>query len=426
MTETIRRSRINYKVCLVILALFLPATVYLCVRTFAAGGATPERIMLSLTETPATGEAVTWRTTVEVKKPQAQITVAAGGTDLEKNAWTLDAETEAVTIGRETVYEHSAVFKALKPNTLYAYRVGGGGVWSEWNQFRTADDSLEPFSFVFLGDPQVQLESMCSRVFREAYKKAPGAAFWLFAGDTVNQGEDDGAWGELFSALGWVPRTTPMLFIPGNHEYKKTSDKPRLEANKPISFEEKGLTRLWRPQFNFPLNGPKGLEETAYYFDYQGVRFVMLNGNEGLEDQAKWLNKILAKDPQRWTIVTIHQPFYSTGEDRDNPYNRQLFVKLFDKYSVDLLLQGHDHTYGRTWKLRNGVKQDENAPGTVYVVSVSGPKQYDPNKRFESLMAKTGANKQLFQIISVDKNRLVFESYTAAGELFDSFVLKKQ
>ncbi len=152
----------------------------------------------------------------------------------------------------------------------------------------------------------------------------------------------------------------------------------------------------------------------------------MLNGNEGLEDQAKWLNKILAKDPQRWTIVTIHQPFYSTGEDRDNPYNRQLFVKLFDKYSVDLLLQGHDHTYGRTWKLRNGVKQDENAPGTVYVVSVSGPKQYDPNKRFESLMAKTGANKQLFQIISVDKNRLVFESYTAAGELFDSFVLKKQ
>jgi len=55
MTETIRKSRINYKVCLIILALFLPATVYLCVRTFAAGGATPERIMLSLTETPATG-----------------------------------------------------------------------------------------------------------------------------------------------------------------------------------------------------------------------------------------------------------------------------------------------------------------------------------------------------------------------------------
>jgi len=327
--------------------------------------------------------------------------------------------------GSQTVYAHSVIVKNLTPETLYAYRVGSNEGWSEWNQFRTASATLKPFKFLYFGDPQNEIESLCSRVFRAAYKKAPDAAFWAFVGDTVNHGEYDSEYGEFYNALGWIPRTTPLILLPGNHEYKKTSDKPTIEANKPVSLEQKGLSRLWQPQFNFPKNGPKGLEESAYYLDYQGIRVVMLNGNEGLEDQAKWLKKILANNPQRWTVVMIHQPFYSTGEDRDNPYNRALFIKIFDKFGVDLVLQGHDHTYGRTYKLLNGVKQDDSGKGTVYTVSVSGPKQYDPSKRYESLMPKMGTAVQLFQIISVDNNRLFYESYTANGELFDSFELKK-
>ena len=34
----------------------------------------------------------------------------------------------------------------------------------------------------------------------------------------------------------------------------------------------KHITGHWRAQFALPENGPKGLEETAYYVDYQGVR----------------------------------------------------------------------------------------------------------------------------------------------------------
>jgi len=407
---------------------FLIVLVATCCPSYSAtprDGKTPDRIILNLTEAPATSQAVTWRTIESVSSPQAQIEPAAELNEVGKNAFTVNAETEAVTIFTgEVVYSHSVIFKSLSPDTLYEYRVGDGENWSEWSQFRTAAGSFTPFEFIFLGDPQNDLKSICSRIFRAAYTKAPDARFWLLTGDIVNVGDADDLWGEFYYALGWIPRMTPMILVPGNHEYKKISSAPpKIEANKPISLEQKGLTGLWRPQFTLPENGIKDLQESVYYLDYQGVRFVMLNGTERLEEQAKWLKKVLEKDPQRWTIVAVHQPFYSTGEDRDNPYNRQLFVKLFDKYNVDLVLQGHDHTYGRTYKLRNGVKVENNEKGTVYVVSVSGPKTYDVNKRFESILAKSGTNRQLFQVINIDMNNLKYESYTATGELYYSFTL---
>jgi 3',5'-cyclic AMP phosphodiesterase CpdA len=123
--------------------------------------------------------------------------------------------------------------------------------------------------------------------------------------------------------------------------------------------------------------------------------------------------------------VAIHQPFYSTAKDRDNLNLRKLYIPIFDKYSVDLVLQGHDHTYGRTYKMRNGIKVDDGEKGTVYVVSVSGPKIYSINQKSKDLMVKMGTGRQLFQVIGIDQNRLTYESYTATGELYDSFELEK-
>ena len=63
--------------------------------------------------------------------------------------------------------------------------------------------------------------------------------------------------------------------------------------------------------------------------------------------------------------------------------------------------------------------------GTVYVVSSSGPKFYAMNPRYEKLMAKTAADLQLFQVVSVAENTLTMKAYTAAGALFDSFEIAK-
>jgi hypothetical protein len=66
--------------------------------------------------------------------------------------------------------------------------------------------------------------------------------------------------------------------------------------------------------------------------------------------------------------------------------------------------------------------------GTVYVVSVSGGKMYEVGGNWDEFGAqkdRSGENTQLFQVISIAGDHLLFESYTAIGELYDSFELIK-
>ena len=61
--------------------------------------------------------------------------------------------------------------------------------------------------------------------------------------------------------------------------------------------------------------------------------------------------------------------------------------------------------------------------GTIYVVSVSGPKMY--NLSPEPFMTRVAEDTQLYQIIHIDGNSLRYESRTAIGDLYDGFVLNK-
>ena len=70
----------------------------------------------------------------------------------------------------------------------------------------------------------------------------------------------------------------------------------------------------------------------------------------------------------------------------------------------------------------------EDITGTIYVVSVSGGKMYKVKEgweEYDALRDRTGNNKQLFQVISLDGDKLSYKSYTAMGELFDAFDLIK-
>jgi 3',5'-cyclic AMP phosphodiesterase CpdA len=187
------------------------------------------------------------------------------------------------------------------------------------------------------------------------------------------------------------------------------------------------LAEQWRPQFAFPENGPAGLEETAYYFDYQGVRFVSLNSNEKQAEQVEWLRRVLQENRQRWVIATFHHPLYSTHVRRDNAALRDLWKPVLDEYRVDLVLQGHDHSYarGRYDNLATGINQarDEGS-GTVYVISVSGPKMYSVIR--QPWMTRAAEDTQLFQVITVDGDELRYVARTAIGRVYDAFTLRKR
>ena len=392
----------------------------------------PDRIVISFGEDPSQEIRINWRTNTEITEAYAELALATAAPKFWRNATTQKAETEVLdsrnVAQAETVaHYHQASFSGLEPNTVYAYRVGDGERWSEWFQFKTASaNPADRFSFLYVGDAQNYVLELWSRLIREGFKKAPEAEFIIHAGDLINYAHREQEWHEWFTAGGFIHSMLPTMPVPGNHEYNYLNQADREKRQRSLSVQ-------WRPQFNLPLNGLKGLEETVYYMDYPNAKFIFLDSNRDQEIQAQWLEEVLEKNTKKWVIVTYHHPLFSASAGRDNEALRKLWKPIFDKYQVDLALQGHDHSYGRGRvapgeNVMDGLNM-QDATGTVYVVSVSGGKMYnikpDGWDEWGAVRDRAAENTQLFQVVSIEDNKLEFESYTAIGELYDKFDLVK-
>jgi len=366
----------------------------------------PDHIILTWSDDPTTTQSVTWRTDTSIVESYGEIARADASPNFIFYTEKIKASAEPLLTKEYSAHYHSVTFSDLQPNTLYIYRVGSEDNWSEWFQFRTASRESEPFTFIYLGDGQNNLLSMWSRAIRGAYSAAPDARFIIHAGDLVIFSDSYLQWSEWFAAAGWINGVIPSIPVPGNHEYYHGSWKNLY------------LTDYWRPQFTLPENGVKALPESNYYIDFQGMRILALNSNEQIEEQAKWLETVLKDNPSRWTIATFHHTIYAATVNRDHKKLRETWKPLFDKYHVDLVLAGHDHAYARGHNI-------DSKEGTVYVVSVSGPKMYDLTD--DRWMDRAAENTQLYQVISVDQKILSYRSYTVTGELYDAFqVVKKK
>ena len=400
----------------------------------AGTGVVPSRIILTWSGDPAATQAVTWRTEIPLPSPQAQITKFIPDPGFVKDVVTISGTTMIDDLGNGKMAGHYAVnFTGLEPNVKYCYRVGDGQTWSEWNSFRTAAGKPEPFRFIYLGDAQNNIRSMCSRTFRKAYATAPDARFLIHAGDLLNEGYDDRLWEEWCEALGFVAANVPSLPVVGNHDLHRIPGKPDSK----LVFQ---ASPLWSHHFALPANGPEveELKSQSYFIDYQGVRFVFVDvnvfANEDFEPgerkrvqekELEWLNRILGSNPNPWTIVVQHQAIFSIAKNRNYAEMRALLAPLYEKNHVDLVLQGHDHAYGRTHKIAGEQIVDPASPGVIYIISVCGPKMYKLHELHRELMAKRMEQTQLFQIVEIAPERLVFTAYSVDGSIVDEFELQR-
>jgi 3',5'-cyclic AMP phosphodiesterase CpdA len=133
----------------------------------------------------------------------------------------------------------------------------------------------------------------------------------------------------------------------------------------------------------------------------------------------------LSNNPNSWTVLTFHHPIYSPKTTRDNKRTRETFKPLLDQYKVDLVLQGHDHTYARGMS-KIPMEGKTKTSGTMYVVSVSGPKMTGSHVEKSAWMDRKAIYTQLFHVVEIDGGKLNFKTYTAVGDLYDEFDLVKQ
>jgi calcineurin-like phosphoesterase family protein len=137
-----------------------------------------------------------------------------------------------------------------------------------------------------------------------------------------------------------------------------------------------------------------GLEKQYYSFNYQNVHFLALSTEITYEEDSQQyefairdLEQISNDTSIDWIVAYYHRQVYSSGggpEDEDD--FREVYHPLFDKYKVDLALQGHHHVYERTYPVTfNYDNEDEpfirdlndnnlykNPQGTIFITAGTG------------------------------------------------------
>ncbi|WP_292091985.1 metallophosphoesterase family protein [Brevundimonas sp.] len=389
-----------------------------------------DRIVLTPGADAARGAAVAWRTDVRQTVAEAQIAVEIDGPLLGQAARTVAGTTAPIENENGRAHYHQARFDGLEPGTRYVYRVRAADGWSEWLPFTTAQSGFAPFRFIYLGDTQNDILEIGSRVIRSAFKEAGPAALVVHAGDLVAQRETkvhDDEWGEWTEAGGRAFAMAPQIPAAGNHEY--------VDHILPNGEEARLLGPHWPLQFALPDNGAEGARATSYFVDYQGVRFIVLDGTAALdlgasESQTRWLDQTLASSPARWNVALFHQPLYTCARPKDTEALKAAWKPIFDARRIDLVLQGHDHCYGRVSNPAGAeasrADSDAGRPqGPVYVVSVTGSKMYGLNHRADSQPVRAAENTELYQLIDVEADHLSFRAFTATGRLYDAFTLTR-
>lgn len=370
----------------------------------------PDQICLTWSDDPSTSQTVQWRTATDVTEGIVQFrkSSAPEADFIEKTA-VMHVLEEAGTSNDPVNHRFAAMMDGLAPGTAYAYRVGGKGLYSGWFEFTTAPETSEDFSFVYMGDPQTGLD-VWGELLQAADKRHPETAFYVVAGDNVNRGNHREEWDMLFHAASGVIDRKPYVPAIGNHDCPG------------------GIgPGLYLDLLALPENGPKALQsERAYRLDYGNALFLVLDSNAALPPQTAWMEEQLKHSTATWKFAVYHHPAYSSAPKRDNADIREAWGRLFDKYHVDVALQGHDHGYLRTGPMYDGKEAASPAEGTIYVVSVSGTKHYDVEQH--AYAVKTLDHVSTYQVIDIEtgeSDKLTYRAYDRDGNVRDEFVIIK-
>ncbi|MBY8821504.1 purple acid phosphatase family protein [Sphingomonas colocasiae] len=390
-----------------------------------------DRIVLSTGADAAIEMAVAFRTDTDQPMAEAEIAPAIDGPSLAVKARPVQGTSIPISTENGRAIYHQVRFSGLTPDTPYVYRVRGSAGWSEWLQFRTAARDPRPFRFLYFGDTQNGILPIASRVIRQAFHATATPALVVHAGDLVAQRDDlvhDDEWGEWTQAGGYNFSIVPQLPATGNHEY--------VDAVAADGGETRHLGPHWTAGFALPGNGSPAAAATTYHVDYQGVRFIVMDGTSAIDfgtarAQADWLDKALSTSKANWNVVIFHQPIFTCARPDDTAELKSAWKPVFDRHDVDLVLQGHDHCYsrltaedgrdaGRTRRAQG------RAQGPVYLVSVTGQKMYALNDRARSQPDRVAEDTELYQVVDVEPHRLKFRTYTTSGGLYDGFDLVRR
>ncbi|MCI1821502.1 MAG: metallophosphoesterase family protein [Megasphaera sp.] len=275
-------------------------------------------------------------------------------------------------INGETYYTNKVEAVGFKPNQTYWYQVQLNGEWQPAQQYKTGNP--KDFSFMYVGDPQIgasigqtpadgskkQDGEIAARndaynwnkTLNAALRQHPEINFLVSPGDQINEpaakGDAEKIQLQEYQYAGYlsaaVLRNLPEATSIGNHD---------------------SMTEGYENHFNVPNPFTEEANPTkaghGYYYTYGNALFIVINANNyNAADHETLIKKAIAAHPDtKWRVVVMHQDIYGSGldhSDSDGIILRTQLTPIYDANHIDVVLQGHDHTYARTYQLSSDGK----------------------------------------------------------------------
>jgi predicted phosphodiesterase len=147
-------------------------------------------------------------------------------------------------------------------------------------------------------------------------------------GDLVEDGFDSSEWDTFNNITADLRAGAEFFPALGNHENQSS---------------------LFFDNFDLPGN------EQWYSVERNQIHFIVLNScvaTLAQSEQYQWLESDLANVPNsiKFIVAVFHHPPYSTGPHAEDEMGlRETIAPLFEQYHVDIVFNGHDHSYERSF-----------------------------------------------------------------------------
>ena len=305
-----------------------------------------------------------WVSTTKDETPQVKL-MDANGNEIKTytGVQSTSADVQTVKDGDTTytLYPCKVTITGLAENTSYKYQYYVNGAWSDTYDYKT--QSTDSFSIMYVGDPQIgastnQLGDQNKEYYamndsynwyhtlNNAVSKFPNLSFIMSAGDQINQSgslsKEADALEQQIEYAGFlnpsVLRSLPVATTIGNHDSGSVN---------------------YSNHFNYPnkqSSGDRTAAGTDYYFTYGNTLFISIDTNNyNVSTHENVIKEATEKNPDaKWRVLMFHQDIYGSGydhSDSDGIVLRTQLTPVIDKYDIDAVLQGHDHTYSRTYQI---------------------------------------------------------------------------
>lgn len=277
---------------------------------------------------------------------------------------------------RDPGFIHRVLLSELELGTTYYYRFGNDvDGWSHEYSFHTRPPLGSPtanfIAYADMGiDPQPSAIGVASWIPIEIQNGFDD--FLLHFGDISYARGQAWIWERFFSMIEPYATRMPYMISVGNHEYDHTSG----GENDPSKAPGNGFRPDWGNmggdsegecsvpmyyRFSAPNNGK---DIYWYSFDYGPVHVIQFSSEHNWtrgSEQYNWIEQDLAsvdRDLTPFVVITSHRMMYTTQLQEEDDYRvsqhmQQEMDDLINKYRVNLMLVGHQHSYERSCPVYN-------------------------------------------------------------------------